>query len=80
LLFTPQLKNSIDFSQYITEAFEERAFSKKTLKQESYGKASRRALRPSVAGCLKKQKTVPSQEEKEKKKKQNGEALRRRLQ
>jgi len=37
----------------MTEAFEERCFSKK-LKNESYEKASRRSWRLSVAGCQKK--------------------------
>jgi len=70
------------FPQYITEAFKERACSKKKLKKERYEKASRRSLRPRVAGCQKKkQKSVPSPEEKEEKKKdRNGEALRRRRQ
>jgi len=52
----------------------------KNTKKESDEKASPRSRRPSVAGCQKKQKTVPSPEEKEKKKDRRGEALRRRMQ
>jgi hypothetical protein len=65
--------------QYITEGFKERSSSKK-IKKESYGKACPRSWRPRVAGCQKKQKTVPSPGEKEEKKNRKGEALRRRRQ
>jgi len=47
-------------------------FFKNKQKKESDEKASPRSWRPSVAGCQKKQKTVPSPEEKEKKKDQGG--------
>jgi len=49
----------------------QRSFQKKT-KKGCYEKASRRSWRPSVAGCQKRKKTVPSSEEKHKKKTQKG--------
>jgi hypothetical protein len=62
MVFRPSSNDiPVVFAQFVSEAFKKRSFSKKT-KKESFGEASRRSQRPSVAGCRKKRRALPSPE------------------